>query len=157
MSIKSAPGNKLLAGGAVFNGPELFSPESVASVANLVQFRCGPSQSAITQDFDRGQLAASHPLSGADETFTFSAEVERTLTVIFGCELNEEAFELNQETIGLFEMSQWLREGNLLLDFVGDCENVFTPLQQFEPPSSARIVDFYRSQSSFMIGSVFYS
>lgn len=60
----------------MFNGPELFSCESVGSVANFVQFSCRPSQSAVTQDFDRGQLAASHPLSGADETFNVSAEAE---------------------------------------------------------------------------------
>lgn len=68
---KSARGNKLLAGSTAFNGPELLSSESVASE--------WPSRSTLI----RGQLAASHPLSGADETFTFSAVALRTLTVIF--------------------------------------------------------------------------
>lgn len=44
-----------------------------------MQFSCRASQSAITQDADGGQLAAGHPLSGADETFTFSAEAEWTV------------------------------------------------------------------------------
>lgn len=57
----------MLAGSTVRNGPELFSSNSAASAANLVQFSSRP---AITQDFDRRQLAASHPLSGADETIT---------------------------------------------------------------------------------------
>lgn len=53
------PGKKLLVSSTVFNGPELLSSEWVASVANLVQFSRRVSQSAVTQDFDRRQLAPS--------------------------------------------------------------------------------------------------
>lgn len=76
-----ATGIKVLAGSAVCTGPELFSSDSAASVANLEQFSCRP---AITQDFHQRQLAASHPLSGGDETIT----PLRIATVISGCELN---------------------------------------------------------------------
>lgn len=94
----------------------------------------------------------------ADETFTVSVEAEWTWTDFQLWAQLGGFLILTRKLWDRVEVSQRLHKDNLLLDFLLAIVKMFSlHPASLHHPSGLADVDFYRGQSSFTIGSVFFS